>query len=99
MGRRSNCPSEHTERCLVCREMEYESAGGCDCTTGLDDCPCGLRVWRKIDGEIVCWFCRNLGEDDGYADGLAGRLPQRLDHTDYMHGYNNGGLMRAEGGE
>ena len=91
-------PEGRTLLCLTCGEVEYES-GGCNCTSHLDDCPCGLRVWTKIDGEIVCFFCRNLGEDDGYADGLAGRLPQRLDHTEYMHGYNNGGLVRADGGE
>ena len=91
-------PEGRTLLCLTCGEVEYES-GGCNCTSHLDACPCGLRVWTKIGDEIVCFFCRNLGEDDGYADGLAGRLPQRLDHTDYMHGYNNGGLVRAEGGE
>ena len=91
-------PEGRTLLCLTCGEVEYES-GGCNCTSHLDDCPCGLRGWTKIGGSIVCFFCRNLGEDDGYADGLAGRLPQRLDHTDYMHGYNNGGLVRAEGGE
>jgi len=91
-------PDGRVTRCRICNEWEHESAG-CDCTTDLDDCPCGLRVWTKIDDEIVCFFCRNLGEDDGYADGLAGRLPQALDHTEYMHGYNNGGFVRADGGE
>ena len=79
-------PDGRVTRCRICKEWEHESAG-CDCTTDLD-CPCGLRAWTKIDDEIVCWFCRNLGEDDGYTDGLAGRLPQRLDHTEsvsYTH--------------
>lgn len=64
MTRRSDCPSERTERCLVCRKMEYES-GGCHCTTDLD-CPppCGARVFIKREGVIICAHCEKEGVSD-----------------------------------
>lgn len=57
----SNVPDDwnsYWNRCEICGQKWHASEGGCSCTDGLEDCPCGMNEWTADGGPIFCGSCR-----------------------------------------